>query len=423
VTPFRCELRTRGKGRLGRNNLIVLNTTARNVGNPFSPEVDLDKQESLIPYQAVRLGSLGYLGNDGKLYKALPDGATRDCTVVCAGRPYYNYDIPGTQKHKLKLRANDDVDLDSDVVVSGAEFCVGQEVTLQATWTPELHDGVQDRYFWIMSLDYVNSSSLAGAGASQNYIVDEALRTQNPTSLWWYSDGTKHVWCVTTNTFSNGQQVVLSAVGNLLVYRPKLVDFKYGPPTYTTLPYATNYVDQGTPYLSLGDGNAHGDMQFRVDILSKYPGRADYTQLISRWADDGGQMYPFSTGALPYLDNFRFYLAGSDDPNQTRIVHANRVEPILGFSDSPGWQRRWGIYGLTTAITDSFETYVMFRPDEGDPSSNIFVCLGKLTWSWSASTTFSAVSGWSTPTFTLGSPELGPDDSCQFPTWSNTYQP
>ena len=96
---IRYELHTGGKAAIQRENLFALNGWASGVGNAFYPEVDIDAQSYIIPYTSVKLGTLGYLGSDAFLYKALPDNKTYDVTPIVAGSPYYRYGPPGKQKY------------------------------------------------------------------------------------------------------------------------------------------------------------------------------------------------------------------------------------------------------------------------------------------------------------------------------------
>ena len=92
VTAY--EFHTGGKAAIQRQNLFALTGLAYGIGNPFYPEVDSDAQAYAIPYTSVKLGTLGYLGSDSYLYKALPDNKSFDVTPNVPGRPYYRYGPP-----------------------------------------------------------------------------------------------------------------------------------------------------------------------------------------------------------------------------------------------------------------------------------------------------------------------------------------
>jgi len=61
----------------------------------------------------------------------------------------------------------------------------------------------------------------------------------------------------------------------------------------------------------------------------------------------------------------------------------------------------------------------MFRPDNGTSGNNIYVPLGKIVWSWSASTTYSG-GAWPPPTAAISRP-TAPDGGYEFPKWSQVY--
>jgi hypothetical protein len=73
-----------------------------------------------------------------------------------------------------------------------------------------------------------------------------------------------------------------------------------------------------------------------------------------------------------------------------------------------------------TCLTDNFQQFVVFRPDAGTPSSNIYVTLGQASWGWSATSSWSVLGGWSKP---AGPPPTRPvyHDSSDPPVWFHTY--
>jgi hypothetical protein len=104
------------------------------VGNPFWWETVGDRVAEKYAYPItgpIKLGSLGAVGADGRLYVALADNIPRDVTPLVEGNPYYTYETPGVTKHKLRIIANG-VPLQPDRVVPRAEFCVGQKIGLSS---------------------------------------------------------------------------------------------------------------------------------------------------------------------------------------------------------------------------------------------------------------------------------------------------
>jgi hypothetical protein len=94
-------------------------------------------------------------------------------------------------------------------------------------------------------------------------------------------------------------------------------------------------------------------------------------------------------------------------------------QAVMDFTDSPGYELATGVLGSTTSIVDDFKTYIMFRPSAGSTAQNTYVPLGKITWSWSASSTYSNGT-WSNPGYFAPSP-TAPVDTTEFPTWPDIY--
>jgi hypothetical protein len=260
-----------------------------------------------------------------------------------------------------------------------------------------------------------------GPDASGIYDIDSTLLHSSPSALWWYAGGDQPVFYDTTVQFSNGQQIDISKEGAAKLYRPQLINFHDDPPAYPSLARI-----DGLFSLALGDGNSHGDMRFSLLVSSKYSGRADFTQLVKRDAVNGnGQSR--STGGNFWLDTSRFYLVRSSDPEAPRSVPAGGNLPLY-FTDNPYFPVGHSLaYGNTTTIVDDFETYIMFRPDKGSPRDNIYVCLGRILWSWSASASWHLISlpdggMWQIDSGGASRP-TPPDDSDNIPTWLHTYEP
>ena len=75
----------------------------------------------------------------------------------------------------------------------------------------------------------------------------------------------------------------------------------------------------------------------------------------------------------------------------------------------------------TTTIFDQFSDYIRFRPGGVSSMNNIYVTLGKTSWSWSGATSYSS-NHWSPATGSVTWPE-SPDDSNDFPFWSTVFNP
>jgi hypothetical protein len=328
------------------------------------------------------------LGNDGNLYEAISDGATRTVTPSVSGADDYIFGVT-TQEYDLTITANN-----NDLSTTTPTFCVGQEVNLQAAWNPSLPNVTQANYNWVSSLLFVNDDLLpVTTDGSYTPYINANLLTNNPTFLWWYMDGYNYIWCKATIQFSNGQTVSMSAEGNNSVFKPK-VNFYTGTP-------ATPMLADGS--LELGSEAGNGTMTFGAHITSTtdFPGIANWTQLNQR-----AVTLPFdSTYGQYWLDNGQFYNNGIG-----AFPPPSPVNPVgsITFGDNPGINDKGIDY---ESITDKFQTYLMFRPDPQDSSR--WVTLGIVNWGWSATQLAWIITSSSVtpPTYT---------DSNTFPAWLHT---
>ena len=161
-------------------------------------------------------------------------------------------------------------------------------------------------------------------------------------------------------------------------------------------------------YMELGNEAGMGNMTFAAEITSitNFPGVANWTQLNQR-----AVTHPFdSTYGQYWLDNDRLY---NTVGNVVGGLPANTdVAPIgaIHFSDNPGINDVGIDY---ESLTDSFETYLVFKPNDNNTGSSIWVTLGIVNWGWSATQlswvlTSSSVTN---PTYT---------NSNEFPQWLQT---
>ena len=101
------ELRTGGKATFApAASLFVLSASAEGMGDPFWWEREQNKKAYSISSDKIVLGSLGPLGNEGNLYRALHNEEAFDVTPTVEGNPYYTYTKPSSSKHWLKITAN-----------------------------------------------------------------------------------------------------------------------------------------------------------------------------------------------------------------------------------------------------------------------------------------------------------------------------
>ncbi len=355
-------LLTGGKGLPHHKNLFQISGDAFAITNLNTGE------GCTVPSDLIQMGQLGKLGTDFKLWCALQDNGAWNVTPVVLGNPnpdYYTFNA-SQQKYKLTVTANT-IDLSTNT----PEFCVGQLVNLLAAWNPALPSGTQTSYSWILTPEFLNAWLNPATSDGSSYPSIGPL-TENPLATWWYSSGYKPNWCLTTNVFSNGQQIDIIEHGDINIYRPQ-VHFTPGSDAFPMIYNGS---------LELGDETlAVGNMTFAARIATKaeFPGAANWTQLNKR--EVTGISLAETTDGQFWLDNSEFYNTISNLVNG--LPDHTPINPIgtIRFSDSPGVS---DIGGWLT-ITDSFQTYLMFKPDP--QASSIWVALGLVTWDWSATET------------------------------------
>jgi hypothetical protein len=391
------KLFTGGMAKEHRQSLIQLQCAGTEYDEPspyanaglfsddFAPWVGV-ASHALNPSQLQALGKA--VGSDGNLWVALPDNSVQELNLNATGVLHYDAWATPT-KYELTLTANS-----IDLSQTTPEFCVGQEVNLQATWNPSLPGGTQSSYQWALAMDCLDSwlPPSTTNGSSYPYI-DPTLLTNSSANIWWYSGGYKFNGCLTTNVFSNGQKLTFITEGDVSIYKPQ-VYFVAGSPAYPML-----YND----YMELGDENLQqGNMTFDAEVISKtnFPGTANWTQLNNRTASypNAGQ----DTDGQFWLDTSQFY-------NNSTNFPPTDVRPYKGtvkFQDAPGVS---DVYGFEN-ITDSFQTYLVFKPDDDSAGSSIWVTFGIVTWGWSA-----AESRWSLTTTNVTPATYS--DSDAFPQW------
>jgi hypothetical protein len=171
---------------------------------------------------------------------------------------------------------------------------------------------------------------------------------------------------------------------------------------------------QPAPVVNLINGYIELDgLTYSFRVLSQYAGNGDFTQIISRQAQNGSSA-PTTINA--YLDSFPFYI------NKSWTSGSFTVSPNVlsrwSFQDSPQYALGSGIYGNTTSISDQFTDYIMFCPSG---TGNTYVTLGTVTWSWTSSTTY--INGNWTPPLQVTHAPTGNDTSDSFPVWTHVFNP
>jgi hypothetical protein len=252
---------------------------------------------------------------------------------------------------------------------------------------------------WQLPAKFVNQQTNYSSTCTTYVENDTLLQNTNTTSCWFY-DGTGGTVGVGLNLlFNNGQSVNVAAAGSITVYRPTIwVATNYPTPYYTI-----DDTNDLTCKLKLGkdDGSGNGDMQFEVDINSKYGGQIGLTQLITAYYSN-----PANWFSVERCDGTEFY----DGPRPV-TVSTNSSLPYNGFTsldDGPS-----DIWVEPNFVTLSCRDFVRFAPNGG-----IYVTLGIVTWNTDGTAEFvSPPSNWGI-TSQYTSPPIGPDGSDQFPVWN-----
>ena len=352
-------LATGGSPGSTKQNLWVISATAAAHTNLT------DTTGEAIPPTQIQIAGLGTLGTDGNLYLLLPDGVTNDVTPKVNGTNDYTFNVWAT-KYNLAITANG-----SDLSTNTPQFCVGQKVNLQAVWNPPLPSGTQTSYDWFASLDFINGSlNPATLDGSRYPSIIPVLLATNIAPMWWYSGGYKYVFCSTTNTFQNGQAITITKQGNISIYRPQS---SFGVvPVQPIIPMETNGMLELGAYLY---GPGAPSFTVLVTSTNNFPGVANWVQLINRDASPSAKFY--TTSGQYWLDNDPFY--NTDKVGGTNINTDVNPRGIIQFDDNPGISDWLGF----ESIDDSFQTYLVFKPNPQDTS--VWVTLGIVSWAWSAS--------------------------------------
>ncbi len=341
-----------------------------------------------FPAKNVSLGSLGVCASDanGNKYVVLPDNSTADVTPMVAGVPCYVCNIGSLQKYKLTIVARGN-GTNYDLSTNTPEFCAGQLLTFQPSWSPSTPPYTNSVQHWTLPDKYVNQPTNYSATCA-TYVKNTDLLT-NLVNQCWYVNGNGGTASIGMNLkFSNGQTAGIAAMGQFSVYRPSVNQ----PVTYT--PYGAAIAGG---MLSLEDG----PMRFDVTINSKYPGAFGLTQLVKMYSETISvppDVPEFSsTWGSFYLDWRQYY----DGPTAvTNTCHIN---------DSPGQPLLFEIGDYT----GNWKDYVSFTPNGGIP-----VTLGRIDWNWAATCANpDPLIGWYITSDGVDGPAFYDDDS--FPLWTN----
>ncbi|MCL4790257.1 MAG: hypothetical protein KJ070_26325, partial [Verrucomicrobia bacterium] len=282
------KLYTGGKAGIKRSSLIQINASAERYDRPPSGPWLHTPATPITPAKIQVLGK--QLGNDGRLWLALPDNEDKYLNLQVPGVKHYGaWATPA--KHKLRILASN-TPLDPDK--SNVEFCVGQKVTFTHEWNVDFPYAGEPAtvsscgWDWVMSAKFVNrfwqrsyQDPLGGEVfyGSVNYDLDQnVLKTASPHA-WWVSGGGKNVALNLTMHFDNGHSVRLRERGKFAIYRPDFLGI-------TNLQPAHVVIRSNTTTLSVGQGTGNpndGSVQFDIQVSSTKRGWVEVQQLIKAW--------------------------------------------------------------------------------------------------------------------------------------------
>ncbi|HEX5221657.1 MAG TPA: hypothetical protein VFZ59_18985, partial [Verrucomicrobiae bacterium] len=393
----KVKLFTGGKAGVNRKNLFQITASAATYGSaPHQPWLGTPITIITDP-TAIKVNGR-VLGNDGRLWLALPDNSAQDLTVTVAANHY----TAGASalKHKLEISANGYL-LAYDRVRPLAEYCVGQKVSFQGDFFPAVPGLSSANPRWNFTGVYINHH-YSDANDCERYVIAPFWITENPTQVWYYNKGDAlnanlGMFC----TFDNGQTAFVTTRGKFRVHRPSLKPLNLASSPQVSI-WAGN---------KLGlDSNSGNGMGFLTHIDSEFDGVAAWTQLINGYyvgftaydtdgndVLDGDEIYPFP-GPTPYA-----------------VLKGNWIASDLQFADAP-----W----ITCSPNPSedhmaYKTFARFRPNIGDPSENIYVTLGIVNWRVDAKANYDGSEWLLDPSSAVSAPSLS--ESIFFPEWEETY--
>jgi hypothetical protein len=425
----RMRLQPGGRAVPGVRSLYCLNGWAKDVeavsGKRAQPPYPLAQYGSMTPlFEEANLpdetiGSLGALGSDGNLWVTLPDGGTPVDATLNAPRNFYAYSL-SSQEYKLTLTASSST-TNADLSTTTPEFCVGQTIYLQASWSPGLPGGTQKWAEWTLGGDFIDNFYYPSGYSNPSliYTNDPNYLTNESAQAWWKSGDYDNPPAYRANfsealNFANGQYASVAAAGNITVYRPTISNFIPDNPISVVL--GTNSLPE--IYLGIGDPSSSGQGAMGWDLSvhwkPNFKGTFFYTQLIDReWSWDITTFHlprSHSTGNTYWLDNESPYTAASVI-DTTGSGYGAYTQATMIYGDGPSLSDSF--YSFAD-LADSFNTYLEFQPVGGIP-----VTIGRVTWGWHGQT---AASGgvWSLAIGDVTGPSLNDSDDT-FPVWTTVY--
>jgi hypothetical protein len=352
------KLFTGGKATVHRSNLFVVQGSATEVLDKRAvPPLQGGVNSRTIPPEEITVGGLGKLGNDGRRYKVLPDGATKDLTPKTS-RKFYTFKVDGT-KYYLTLNWNG-----TDVSDGTSDVLVGQRMTISASLSPQ-DEGTPaiDSYGWT-----VGGNVISGMYVS----TDEWQREGHPVPLTDLTHA-QVSYCYV----EGGQSEVQCTV---IVKGEKLT----GKTTFRVKKPSARLearIQEGVNVVTDPDMLVFGNYTFAGITFT---GRDKDTDGDWQFIQIGHQLFRYQDAATGKWQ--RKEGTGLDGPY-----------PNPNDQDKPFTQLPAG--GSTVTADGSFTTYLAFRPTPSDT----LVPIRKVEWSWNGTAEY-LDSHW---TLVSGTPHIG----------------
>jgi hypothetical protein len=405
------KLFTGGKKIVHRSNLFVAYASVAEVldKRAVPPLTETVHARAISPTE-ITVSDMGALGSDGRRYKVLPDGETKDLTPKTS-RKFYVFTVDAS-KHKLKVSANG-----TDLETEEPRFCVGQKVVLAYQFLPALPEQPKTTNItWSLAAPYVNAKEAPRDASDTDYYMTtchpkrtfrtrlrypgeigeppctyysiyDPLLKENETGAWWTTAGRKFGYLNLETTFPNGQTVSLSRMGLFSMHKPTFSNFNPHPEVL------------GFTWSGGVEGVLSASMLWEVEVQSDFDGDLGITQLINGiYIQDGWRVTKSTAGHLWLDGNTELY-------EQIPYRVSDPVSHVIGLDDNPA--EIAFIYSVH--MTADFKDYLRFMPSGDD---NIWVTLGTNGWN---------IEGYATLPGGLlinsNPPASAPVESDQFPEW------
>ena len=190
------KLFTGGKGVPGQESIFIFTATAASAifaKDPPPTQINLSYEptQPILP-TSIAVGELGNLDSDAMLTVDLPDNVTKTTTPTVQGNQDYVFAEPLPSRYTPVITANG-VTLDPNQVVTGADFCVGQQITFDIGGLPP-HNNNDDVATWTLPGTFVNEQTNPvcdlfydenTALLRRHYSTDKIIST----SCWYVLDG------------------------------------------------------------------------------------------------------------------------------------------------------------------------------------------------------------------------------------------